>query len=318
VAEAGFGVATMMIAVPTGVKIFNWIGTIWGGKVTFELPMLFAIGFVSLFVIGGLSGVLHSVVPSDYQQHDSYFVVAHFHYVLFGGGVFGFVAGAYYWFPKWTGRMLNKKLGLWHFWLMLLGFNLTFAPMHILGLNGMARRTYRYPEGLGWEFWNQVATVGSFLIGISFIFFAWNIIRSRKHGAVAGNDPWDGRTLEWSISSPPPVHNFDEVPVVQHVDDFWHRKYATDDEGRAVRMPDVTGGTIAETATGDEGQPQEDMHMPSPSYFPIIAAFGIAFMGFGFVYLPGGWVAVGVGALITLWGFFGWSLEPVTRNGGDE
>jgi cytochrome c oxidase subunit 1 len=316
VAEAGFGVATMMIAVPTGVKIFNWIGTIWGGKVTFELPMLFAIGFVSLFVIGGLSGVLHSVVPSDYQQHDSYFVVAHFHYVLFGGGVFGFVAGAYYWFPKWTGRMLNKKLGLWHFWLMLLGFNMTFAPMHILGLNGMARRTYRYPEGLGWEFWNQVATVGSFLIGISFIFFAWNIIRSRKRGAVAGNDPWDGRTLEWSISSPPPVHNFDEVPVVQHVDDFWHRKYATDDEGRAVRMPDVTGGTIAETATGDDDQPQEDMHMPSPSYFPIIAAFGIAFMGFGFVYLPGGWVAVGVGALITLWGFFGWSLEPVTRNGG--
>ena len=319
VAEAGFGVATMMIAVPTGVKIFNWIGTMWGGKVKFELPMMFAIGFVSLFVIGGLSGVLHSVVPSDYQQHDSYFVVAHFHYVLFGGGVFGYVAGAYYWFPKWTGRFLDEKLGKWHFWLMLVGFNLTFAPMHILGLNGMARRTYRYPEGLGWEFWNQVATVGSFLIGISFLVFAWNILKSRKNGRLSGSDPWDGRTLEWSISSPPPVHNFDEVPVVEHVDDFWHRKYATDEEGRAVRMPDVTGGTIAaETATGGDGESEEsheeDMHMPSPSYYPIIAAFGVMVTGYGFVYVPGGWVGVGVGLLITLWGFFGWSLEPVTRD----
>jgi cytochrome c oxidase subunit 1 len=315
VAEAGFGVATMMIAVPTGVKIFNWIGTMWGGKVQFSLPMMFAIGFVSLFVIGGLSGVLHSVVPSDYQQHDSYFVVAHFHYVLFGGGVFGYVAGAYYWYPKWTGRFLDEKLGKWHFWLMLLGFNLTFAPMHILGLNGMARRTYRYPEGLGWEFWNQVATFGSFLIGISFLFFAWNLIKSRKHGREAGSDPWDGRTLEWSISSPPPVHNFDEIPVVEHVDDFWHRKYATDEEGRAVRMPDVTGGTIsAQTTTGGEDAHEEDMHMPSPSYYPIIAAFGVMVTGYGFVYVPGGWVGVGIGALITLWGFFGWSLEPVTRD----
>jgi cytochrome c oxidase subunit 1 len=315
IAEAGFGIATMMIAVPTGVKIFNWIGTMWGGKVKFELPMMFSIGFVSLFVIGGLSGVLHSVVPSDYQQHDSYFVVAHFHYVLFGGGVFGYVAGAYYWFPKWTGRFLDKRLGLWHFWLMLLGFNLTFAPMHILGLNGMARRTYRYPEGLGWEFWNQVATVGSFIIGISFLIFAWNLIKSRKHGELAGSDPWDGRTLEWSIPSPPPVHNFDEIPVVQHVDDFWHRKYATDEEGRAVRMPDVTGGTLAaDTTTGGEGSPEEeDMHMPSPSYYPIIAAGGIVTMGYGFVYLPGGWVIVGLGTLITMAGVFGWSLEPVTR-----
>ncbi|MGA9595505.1 MAG: cytochrome c oxidase subunit I [Acidimicrobiia bacterium] len=319
VAEAGFGIATMMIAVPTGVKIFNWIGTMWGGKLSFELPMLFAIGFVSMFVVGGLSGVLHSVVPSDYQQTDTYFVVAHFHYVLFGGGVFGYVAGAYYWFPKWTGRMLDKKLGLWHFWLMLLGFNMTFAPMHILGLNGMPRRTYRYPPGLGWEFWNQVATVGAFIIAISFVLFAWNIIRSIKGGRPAGSDPWDGRTLEWSISSPPPVHNFDEVPVVNHLDEFWHRKYASDDAGRAVRVPAVAGGTItAETTTGGEDGPKAGIHMPSPSYYPIVSAFGIFVTAYGLVYIPGGWVAVGIGVAIALMGFFGWSLEPVTREGSHD
>jgi cytochrome c oxidase subunit I len=187
-------------------------------------------------------------------------------------------------------------------------------------LNGMPRRTYRYPEGLGWEFWNQVATVGAFIIGISFVIFAWNLVRSRKNGRIAGDDPWDGRTLEWSIPSPPPVHNFDEIPVVSHIDEFWHRKYATDEEGRSVRMPDVTGGTIAsETATGGEdGKPAVDMHMPSPSYFPLVAASGIIVTGYGLVYLPGGWVAVGVGVLVTLWGFFGWSLEPVTRNGNHD
>jgi len=173
----------------------------------------------------------------------------------------------------------------------------------------MPRRTYRYDEGLGWEFWNQVATFGSFLIGISFLFFAWNLIKSRKHGRVAGDDPWDGRTLEWSIPSPPPVHNFDEIPVVEHVDDFWHRKYATNEDGRAVRIDGGVGGT----EPGDGGH-EEDMHMPSPSYYPIVAAFGVIVTGYGLVYVPGGWVAVGVGGLITLWGFFGWSLEPVTRD----
>ncbi len=149
IAEAGFGVATMIIAVPTGVKIFNWLGTIWGGKIKFNTPMLFSLAFIAMFVIGGLSGVTHAVVPSDTQQHDSYYVVAHFHYVLFGGAVFGYVSGIYYWFPKWTGRKLNEALGKVHFWLALIGFNLTFGPMHILGLNGMPRRTYRYPEGHG-------------------------------------------------------------------------------------------------------------------------------------------------------------------------
>jgi len=313
VAEAGFGLATMLIAIPTGVKIFNWIGTTWGGKLTFAVPMLFSLGFIAMFVIGGLSGVTHAIVPADTQQHDTYYVVGHFHYVLFGGAVFGYVAGAYYWFPKWTGRMLSRTLGLWHFWLMFIGFNLTFAPMHILGLDGMPRRTYRYPEGLGWEFWNGVATTGAFLIAVSFLFFVWNIIKSYRHGAIAGNDPWDGRTLEWETTSPPPVYNFEKVPVVHHVDDFWYQKYGVDEEGRAARLPE---SDIA-AAEPDDPQDVEDIHMPSPSYYPFVSALGMTTMGFGLVFSSSAWFGIAVlavGAAITMWGLFGWAAEPLTRD----
>ena len=322
-AEAGFGIATMIIAVPTGVKIFNWIGTMWGGRIRFSTPMLFSVGFIAMFVIGGLSGVTHAVVPADTQQHDTYYVVAHFHYVLFGGAVFGYVAGVYYWFPKWTGRLLSEPIGKLHFWLMLIGFNLTFAPQHILGLNGQPRRTYRFDANLGWDFWNLVSTIGAFTIALSILVFIYNILRSRKTGAIAGNDPWDGRTLEWTISSPPPVHNFDEVPVVHSLDDFWHRKYTEDQAGRLVAMPAITGGTLTvdeggadggdtvDDHDGDDGH--GDIHMPSPSYFPALTAFGLVVMGYGLIYLSWGWAAVVGGVMITMWGLFGWSLEPVTK-----
>jgi cytochrome c oxidase subunit 1 len=311
IAEAGFGVATMIIAVPTGVKIFNWLGTIWGGRVRLQTPMLYSLAFIAMFVIGGLSGVTHAIIPSDTQQHDTYYIVAHFHYVLFGGAVFGYVAGVYYWFPKWTGKMLDEGLGKLQFWLMLIGFNLTFAPMHILGLNGMPRRTYRYGEGLGWDFWNLMATVGAFTIAVSVLVFIYNIVKSRRSGAVAGNDPWDGRTLEWTISSPPPVHNFDEVPVVHSLDDFWHQKYTEDDEGRLMARSVEAEAESDETGTEtDVG----DIHMPSPSYYAALASAGMVVAGFGFTYLGlTGWVVVGIGMMITLWGFFGWSLEPVTK-----
>ena len=318
IAEAGFGIATMIIAVPTGVKIFNWMATVWGGRVRLQTPMLFALAFIAMFIIGGLSGVTHAIIPADTQQHDTYYVVAHFHYVLFGGAVFGFASGVYYWFPKWTGRMLSEGLGKLHFWLMLIGFNLTFAPMHILGLNGMLRRTYRYDEGLGWDFWNLVATIGAFLIASSILVFIVNIVKSRRGGVPAGDDPWDGRTLEWSISSPPPVHNFDEVPVVHGLDEFWHRKYGEDEEGRLIELPAVTGGALGgadaegESPTGEHGV--EDIHMPSPSYYPALAALGLVVAGFGFTYLGiGGWIVVGTGLITAIWGFFGWSLEPITR-----
>jgi cytochrome c oxidase subunit I len=310
VAEAGFGLSTMLIAIPTGVKIFNWIGTMWGGKLTFNSPMLFSIGFIAMFIIGGLSGVTHAVVPSDWQQHDSYYVVAHFHYVLFGGAVFGFMAGAYYWFPKWTGKMLNETIGKWHFWLMLIGFNLTFGPMHILGLEGMPRRTYRYPEGLGWEFWNAMATIGAFIIAFSVLLFIINIVRTMRRGATVDVDPWDARTLEWMTASPPAMHNFDQIPIVRHLDEFWHRKYGVDEEGRAVPLPE---GYIEEPAF----VPQVGgIHMPSPSYYPIIAAAGLVTIGAGLIFWSSGVIGVSilvVGAAIALWGIVGWAAEPITR-----
>jgi cytochrome c oxidase subunit 1 len=306
VAVSAFGLSTMLIAIPTGVKIFNWLGTVWKGAVRLTTAMLFSLGFIAMFVIGGLSGVTHSIVPSDTQQHDTYYIVAHFHYVLFGGAVFGLFSGIYYWWPKITGKLLNEGLGKLHFWLMLIGFNLTFAPMHILGLRGMPRRTYRYPKGLGFEFWNFIATVGSLTIALSILIFLINAYRTRTHGAVAGNDPWDARTLEWTITSPPPVHNFDVVPVVHSEDDFWHRKYTEDENGNAVPIP----GGGAPLVAGPDDPP---IHLPSPSYYPILAAFGMFLTVLGLVYVPLGLVLAGIGVVTIVWGFFGWSMEPLTR-----
>ena len=204
VADSVFSVVTMLIAVPTGVKILNWIMTLWGGRIRFRAPLYFAAGFIGMFTMGGLSGVMHASPPVDLQQTDSYFVVAHLHYVLFGGSVFALFAGAYYWWPKVFGTLLDERLGRLHFWLMLIGFNVTFFPMHLLGLLGMPRRVYTYAPDLGWNFWNLLSTIGAFLIGASFAFFLVNVARTARGGAPAGADPWDGRTLEWSVPSPPP------------------------------------------------------------------------------------------------------------------
>jgi len=305
VANAAFALSTMFIAVPTGVKIFNWLGTVWGGSVRFTTPMLFAIGFVAMFIIGGLSGVTHSIVPSDTQQQDTYYIVAHFHYVLFGGALFGLFAGAYYWFPKVTGRMLSERWGKLHFWLMLIGFNLTFGPFHILGLQGMRRRIPTYPEGVGFELWNMMSTVGSFIIAASILVFMVNVIRSMSAGRQAGGDPWDARTLEWLTPSPPPHYNFAEIPTVRHRDEAWHRKYSEDEVGRPVP---VVAGAADEPDEDKEHHP--DIHMPDPSFFPLISSLGLPVIGYGLIYW---WPAAILGGLITLGGLFGWSLEPVAE-----
>jgi cytochrome c oxidase subunit 1 len=293
-ADTFFALSTMLIAIPTGVKIFNWIGTMWGGSLQFRTPMLFAIGFIAMFIIGGLSGVMHSSPPADLQQTDTYFVVAHFHYVLFGGSIFGLTAGAYYWWPKMFGRMLDERLGKLHFWLMLIGFNLTFFPMHFVGLHGMPRRVYTYPEGLGFELLNQIETAGSFVLGLAFVVFLWNIFQAWRKPANAPADPWNGATLEWAIPSPPQEFNFEQIPTVHGRDALWETKRERK-------------GTLPEPARVS-GQ---GIHMPNPSYWPVVAAVGVlaVFLSLMFLGQTGVWGVVAAVAILFL-GVYMWAFEP--------
>ena len=227
-----FAISTMIIAVPTGIKIFNWLGTMYGGKIRLEVPMLFCIGFLFQFLIAGLTGVMLAVVPFDWQLSDSYFVVAHFHYIILGGIVFCMFAAFYYWYPKAFGKMLDGKLGHWHFWLFIIGFHLTFDPQHFAGFLGMPRRIFTYEAGRGWEIWNQISTVGVFLQGAGVIVFVYNMIYSYIKGKEAGDDPWDAWTLEWATTSPPPEYNFDKIPEVRSRRPLWDLKHPEDPDWR--------------------------------------------------------------------------------------
>jgi cytochrome c oxidase subunit 1 len=289
IADSVFSASTMLIAIPTGVKIFNWIATLWGGQLRFTTAMLFATGFIAMFIIGGLSGVSHASPPADLQQTDTYYVVAHFHYVLFGGTVFGLFAGFYYWWPKMTGRVLGERLGQWHFWLMFIGMNLAFFPMHFIGLLGMPRRIYTYSPELGLDALNMASTVGAFLIAVSIAIFLVNAWRTRQRPADAGYDPWGGATLEWAIPSPPPVYNFAVIPTVAGRLPRWKTKYHEP-------MPDLPA------------QPPAPIHVPGGSWWPMVAAAGLPVMASGAVAGQLWLFLLGVATLV--FGVYRWAFEP--------
>jgi cytochrome c oxidase subunit 1 len=343
IADTVFGLTTMLIAIPTGVKIFNWIFTMWGGSIQFTTAMKFAIALVALFTIGGISGVMHSSPPADLQQTDTYFIVAHFHYVLFGGSMMGIFGGIYYYYPKMTGRLLSEKLGSWHFWLMFVGMNLTFFPMHFSGLMGMPRRIYTYDAGQGWELFNKLSTWGTGVLAIGMLIFVWNFLRSYTTGEVSGNDPWGAPTLEWSIPSPPPEYNFARIPLVTSRSPLWDVKTPAlsaeqphTERGDTRLDVDVGGkhaghghpnpignqpkqaaeaGIHIEHSTGrtakDLGIP-----MPNPTIKPLICALGmlIMFTGLLFIHKDKWTIALSImigGALVMTTALYAWLLTPL-------
>nr|WP_180954198.1 cytochrome c oxidase subunit I [Bacillus sp. M6-12] len=266
IANAIFAVATMAIAVPTGIKIFNWLMTMWGGSIRFTTPMLYAVAFIPSFVAGGVTGIMNAAAPADYQFHDSYFVVAHFHYVIVGGVVLGILAGTHFYWPKMFGTMLNELLGKITFWLFLIGFHLTFFIQHFLGLMGMPRRVFTFMAGQGLETGNLVSTIGAFFMAVAVIILLLNVILTSVKNVKVGNDPWgDGRTLEWAIASPPPFYNFKQLPLVRGLDPYWLEKM----EGKKGMLP---------------AEPIGDIHMPNNSFIPFVLSMGMFIAAFGAMY----------------------------------
>ncbi|MGK7378519.1 cytochrome c oxidase subunit I [Planococcus sp. 1R117A] len=266
-ANAVFALATMIIAVPTGVKIFNWLLTIWGGSITFTTPMLYAIGFIPSFVAGGVTGVMQAIAPLDYQLHDSYFIVAHFHYVIVGGVVLAIFAATHLWWPKMFGTMLNEKLGKITFWFFFIGFHLTFFIQHFLGLMGMPRRVFTFGSDQGWDLFNAISSVGALFMAIGVIIMLVNVVITSIKNERVGNDPWeDGRTLEWALPSPPPFYNFAQTPLVRGLDTYWIEKMEGNKEGMIY------------------AEPLEEIHMPNGSIIPVIMSFGLFVASFGALY----------------------------------
>jgi len=295
IADSIFALSTMLIGIPTGVKIFNWMATMAQGSLRFTTSMMFGIALVALFTIGGISGVMHSSPPADLQQTDTYFIVAHFHYVLFGGSIMGIFAGIYHYYPKITGRLLNETLGKWHFWLNFVGMNLTFFPMHFSGMLGMPRRIYTYDSGQGWDSYNLMSSIGAYIIAVATLIFAYNFLTSRKRGAIAGHNPWNAGTLEWTIPSPPPEYNFAVLPTVTSRYPIW--------EGNEI---DRESARI----NGQEGKSAEELGIAIPysTIKPLIVAFGLITMFTGLITTR---VLIFVGAAILVGGLYAWLCAPL-------
>jgi cytochrome c oxidase subunit I+III len=303
-----FSAVSLLITVPSGVQFFAWIATMWKGTVKLTTPMLFAIGFLLIFLLGGISGVMVAVLPFDWQVTDSYFVVAHFHYVLNGAVVFPIFGALYYWLPKMTGRMLSERLGKISFWTMFIGFNVTFFPMHILGFLGMPRRVYTYDSGLGWGVLNMISSLFSVVFAAGTLLTLYNIWRSLKHGELAGPDPWGADTLEWATASPPPDYNFEAIPVVASRHPLWDQKplpVARSGTVDATRSLGSTGALERSTAltSGLRAEPADQFPIPEESILPFLLAVGIAVVFVGLlvkVELVGVLgVVLGVGGLLT-------------------
>jgi cytochrome c oxidase subunit I len=290
--------ASMSVAIPTGLQIFCWLATMWDGRPRFQVPMLYVVGFIVTFVIGGLSGVIIAAVPLDLQLHDTYFIVAHFHYVLIGGAVFPLLGALTYWFPKMTGRMMSETLGKISFWLIFLGFQLAFFPMHFAGLLGMPRRVYTYPAGLGLELPNLLSTIGAFVVATAVLLFVINAVESLFRGAIAPDNPWDAAGLEWATSSPPPTYNFEHIPVVESRTPLWDA---------AGELPVVTGLRVDEKelllTTVVAAIPDLREPVPQPSVWPFISAIATAVLFIASIFSP--WAvlfgAVPVGIALTAW-----------------
>jgi cytochrome c oxidase subunit I+III len=299
-----FTAASMIISIPSGIQIFCWIASIWRGRPRLQTPMLFVLGFVAIFVFGGLSGVTLAAVPFDLQVHDTYYVVAHFHYVLLGGAVFPLIGGIYFWFPKMTGRMMSERLGVVNFWLLFIGFNVTFFPMHILGFQGMPRRIYTYPAEMGWGTLNLVSTGGALLLLAGGALFVFNVVRSYVAGTVAVDDPWRGETLEWSTSSPPPVYNFLHIPVVEGRSAMWNR---------SDPAPVVTGirSDCREVLITDvmDAAPVHAYELPNPTIWPFLCAVVTSAFFVGSVFTPWALPIAILPLAVTLTGWF-WPKRP--------
>jgi cytochrome c oxidase subunit 1 len=293
-----FTASSMLIAIPSGLQIFCWIATLWGGKPVFKTPLLFVIGFIVTFVVGGLTGVMVASVPIDLQVHDSYFVVAHLHYVLIGGAVFPLIGAIYYWFPKVTGRLMDERLGKWNFWLAVLGFNAAFFPMHILGLKGMPRRIYTYPVETGWGDLNLFISLAALVFAASFLVLGWNIVKSLRHGEPAGPNPWNAGTLEWATPSPPPSYNFSRIPVVTNVEPLWREGATGEAPGLRVDAREIVVTTLA------EARPDIRESSPKPSIWPFLAAIATGAAFLASIFTPWAVVWGGIPVAITLIGWF--------------